>query len=612
MRDDLYKDMYGESSGYNWYYSIPLAFLVSVIPLIVYGKVMNLQGDYFKYWSGGNQSFDFFSYYKVEWIFISLGLMFVAFLISLFSKNIKINKMAIYIPMAIYAVMVILSTVFSDYKQIALYGFVERYEGMLVILSYMIILFITINLVKDEQSIKAILISLICSALVIGTIGILQYFGHDVYKTLEGRKLILPRSLQNMAQTLKFQFGDKIIYSSLYHYNYVGSYMAMLFPLTFTVFLLIKNKFYKILAGIVTVLMFLNLILCHSRAGIIGAAVAMLILIIVMKDFFIKKWKVTIGAVLIAIIALVGFNTYSKGMLAERIGSLFKDAETLRKNNQTVDVLKDIKIQKDIVEIIYSNRTLKIKNTSNGPVFEDTSNNIINSNLDKASGKVMLLNDKYKECDVSFKDYSSSSDKKYIVKVTSNGVSPLFWFGNGKFSYLNSKGDPVDIKNVEKWGFEGKEQLGSGRGYIWSRSIPLLKHSFLLGYGPDTFVAVFPQDDYVGKLTTYANDSMLVDKAHNLYLENAINIGIVGTIAFLAIFVMYFISSMKIYMKREFDDFYSITGLAIFVAVMGYLGAGFFNDSVVSVAPVFWVLIGIGVSINYKLKEEAVTDKSKA
>ncbi|WML36741.1 O-antigen ligase family protein [Clostridium sp. OS1-26] len=611
MRDDLYRDMYGETGSDKWYYAVPLAFLVSVVPLIVYAKVMNLQGDYFKYWGGASQSLDFFSYYKAVWIIISLAFVLIAFLISLFSKNIKINKMAIYIPIAVYSIMVILSTVFSDYKQIALFGFVERYEGMLVILSYIIILFITINLVKDEESIKVILISLICSAIVIGTIGILQYFGHDFYKTLEGRKLILPRSLQDMVQTLKFQFGDKIIYSTLYHYNYVGSYMAMLFPLTFTMFLLIKNKFYKILVGIVSVLMFLNLILCHSRAGIVGGAVSMIVLIIVMRNFFIKNWKVTVGAVLVAIVALVGFNAYSKGELANRIGSLFKDAETLRKDNQAAVVLKDIKIQNDIVEIVYSNQTLKIKNTADSLVFEDASNNIINSNVDKVSGKVILLNDKYKDCNIIFKDYSNGN-KKYVVQVTRNGVALSFWFENDKFSYLNYKGDPVAIKNVEKWGFEGKEKLGSARGYIWSRSIPLLKHTFILGYGPDTFAAVFPQDDYVGKLIAYDTDNMLVDKAHNIYLENAINIGIIGTIAFLAIFVMYFISSIKMYIKRDYDDFYSIAGLAIFVSVMGYLGAGFFNDSVVSVAPVFWVLLGIGISINYKLKNDMITDKSKA
>jgi len=37
---------------------------------------------------------------------------------------------------------------------------------------------------------------------------------------------------------------------------------------------------------------------------------------------------------------------------------------------------------------------------------------------------------------------------------------------------------------------------------------------------------------------------------------------------------------------------------AIFSAIISYCMAGFFNDSVVSVAPVFWVLLGLGIAMN--------------
>ena len=41
------------------------------------------------------------------------------------------------------------------------------------------------------------------------------------------------------------------------------------------------------------------------------------------------------------------------------------------------------------------------------------------------------------------------------------------------------------------------------------------------------------------------------------------------------------------------------------VAIIGYLGAGFFNDSVPVISPVFWVLIGAGFAVNYINKKEA-------
>lgn len=605
MHDDLYKDIYGLENEETWYSVIPLVVLISIVPLIVYGKMITLTGDYYEYWKGVSSTMDFFSYYKSIWILVLAGITIIIFAARLFGKSIQIHKTKLYIPMAIYSFLVILSTIFSKFTQIPLWGFVERYEGMLVILSYMAVLFLTINLVNSKTSIKVILIALICSALIIGTIGILQYLGYDFYKSATGKSLMLPAKYQKMASKLTFQFGDKIIYSSLYHYNYVGSYMAMLFPLTFTMFLLIKNKFYKILMAAVTILMFLNLILCHSRAGIIGAAVSMLALVIMMRKFFVKNWKITIGAILVAVVALVGFNVYSKGALANRIGSLFSDAQDLASSKGTSsEALKDITIQNDTVNIIFSNETLKIKSILNNITFQDGSDKELKTNGNKTNGEITFLDNNYKDYKIIIKDNSTTTEKKYDLQVNKNNLKMNFLLYNGKFNFINYKGEVVDLKPVEKWGFEGKEKLGSARGYIWSRSIPLLKHTMVLGYGPDTFAAVFPQDDYIGKLIAYDTDNMSVDKAHNLYLENAINIGVLGLIAFLAIFIMYIVSCIKLYIKREFGDFYSMVGLAIFTAILGYLGAGFFNDSVVSVAPVFWVLLGIGICVNRKLKND--------
>lgn len=601
MRDDLYKDLYGEEYAENWYSVIPLAFIVSIVPLIVYGKAMELTGDYFKYWTGSNQSLDFFSYYKALWIIVGTILALLLFAVKLFSKNIKIQKNIIYIPMGIYSLLIILSTIFSDFKQMALWGFVERYEGMIILLCYMVILFITINLVNNKATVKAILIALICSAVIIGLIGIMQYLGHDFYKTMTGKKLILPANLQNMAAKLKFQFGDKIIYSSLYHYNYVGSYMAMLFPLTFTLTLLVKNKFYKVLLAIVTLLMFFNLILCHSRAGIIGGVVAMTVLIITLRKYLLKNWKITISILIIALVGAIGFNTYSKGMLKDRIASLFTDAESLAKKSDSV-ILKDVVSKDKTLEIVYSDKTLKIESNNGNIGFKDASDKVINSDINKQNGQVIFKDDKYKDFEINIQDLSTTSNKKYTMEVNRANLKMPFMIYNDHFTFVNPKGESIELKPVEKWGFEGKETLGSSRGYIWSRSIPMLKHTIVLGNGPDTFVAKFPQQDYIGKLIAYyGNSSMLVDKPHNLYLQIGLNIGVLALVAFLIMVVIYFISSVKLYFKNDFEDFFSIAGLAIFTAVFGYLGSGFFNDSVVSVAPVFWVLFGMGVAINNKL-----------
>jgi F0F1-type ATP synthase assembly protein I len=47
-------------------------------------------------------------------------------------------------------------------------------------------------------------------------------------------------------------------------------------------------------------------------------------------------------------------------------------------------------------------------------------------------------------------------------------------------------------------------------------------------------------------------------------------------------------------------------GGSALISIIGYLTAGMFNDSVNSIAPIFWILLGLGVSINIRMKSKMV------
>ena len=163
---------------------------------------------------------------------------------------------------------------------------------------------------------------------------------------------------------------------------------------------------------------------------------------------------------------------------------------------------------------------------------------------------------------------------------------------------LNSKKD-IEIQFPETFGFKGKEKLGSARGYIWARSIPMLKDNLILGGGPDTFVYRFPKNDLIGQYYAYGNTTTIVDKPHDLYLQIALNDGVIALLAFLAIMVIYIVDSIKLYALKKDYNKSQILGSVTCLGVIGYLFAGIFNDSVVSVAPVFWIVLGVGVALNY-------------
>jgi F0F1-type ATP synthase assembly protein I len=48
----------------------------------------------------------------------------------------------------------------------------------------------------------------------------------------------------------------------------------------------------------------------------------------------------------------------------------------------------------------------------------------------------------------------------------------------------------------------------------------------------------------------------------------------------------------------------TFAGAAIFLAICGYLVTNFFNDSVVGIAPIFWVLLGLGFICNKMVRKQ--------
>ena len=111
--------------------------------------------------------------------------------------------------------------------------------------------------------------------------------------------------------------------------------------------------------------------------------------------------------------------------------------------------------------------------------------------------------------------------------------------GAARYVFVNQYGKLDEIQNAPAV-FKGHERSLSGRGYIWGRTIPLLKKSLLWGSGPDTFTVKFPQTDYVMKVNTGLNMyQQLPTKAHSMYLQSALQTGILSGICLLMFFLHY-------------------------------------------------------------------------
>ena len=79
--------------------------------------------------------------------------------------------------------------------------------------------------------------------------------------------------------------------------------------------------------------------------------------------------------------------------------------------------------------------------------------------------------------------------------------------------------------------------------------------------------------------------------------------GGISCLAFILLYIIYAIKSLKTYAKSSFKTFVEKIGVLIFVGTIGYMISGLINDSTITVAPVFWALLGIGFACNRLIRE---------
>ncbi len=591
-----------EASGTDISKIIFIAFIIGIVPLIVISKVVFFS-DIEKVSLGEGPKLDIFSYYKMLVLLLCTAAGFLTYLVRRDTNPLDDNKKIYYIPAGIYILFVFFSAIASEYKNIAVWGYYGRYEGAFVLISYIIVLFLSMNLVKEDRPIKIVFTCLLSSSLVISAIGILQYFGiNPVYD------IAMATTPSYAKVTLSPSLGPKSVYSTLYNPNYVGSYMAMILPVSILLFTLVKKVLYKAALAALLCFTVISWIICDSRAGIVGGVISILVLVVMYrKKLFKHKWIIASIALLMCG-GLVIFNFATNGSVIERLTRILSitSKDNAAENSGTLETvikgLVDVSMNKDRAKIVTDKGTLQVVLLDGGKIkLIDENSKELDFSMDS---NIITLND---ERFSNIMCENKSQDGIMIVYYNDYKLIDIMFTDTGLMSRSNRWMPYRNDKAIETFGFKGMETYGSNRGYIWSRTLPLLKNTILLGHGPDTFPMYFPQYDYVGKLKYYLTGGILIDKPHDFYLQTAVNTGIISLLALIVLFGIYFVSSIKIYIKEEFSTFKSIAGLACFAAFCGYIVSAFFNDSTVSVAPVFWILFGTGIGINTSL----IKDKRK-
>lgn len=581
----------------SYFLLMPAVIAVGYLPLLVHSFEYNTGLTVFDWFPNNTATAtDFFLGWK------AVGIVLTALLAAVLlyagkqegHRGVRFEN-AFYI-LLFYMLFVAMSALFSPYMRWVVSGTYEFLEPVWVLFAYGFLCFYTYHTVRNEQQLD-VLFKFIGPGVAVGLlIGCTQAAGCSFFETTIGKMLITSPSYWNDLKGLVFGLGQKV-YITLYNPNYVPFYTGMILPVCIALFINSRKWSARICLAVLTIGAVICLIGSGTTTGWMAVLIAVLISGLVLLSR--NKKKFMIGVLLLAITGSAAFAAIGQ----TTIGSSLKDVIAGTYKADTAFGIKSIETGKDIC-INYKGATAHFTyegDRNTGSLFVaavDENGTPLQQSLTE-NGEYSFLDQNGSRFIVE----PSFLDEKVALSITIEEHSWIFLRqDDGIYQYYNAAGKCVEfpaIKHVQWF----NEDAFSGRGHIWNKTIPVLPKHILLGSGANTYLLEIPQEDYLFKNYTDTNNYFDV-KAHNWFLQQWVENGLSGTICLIAFYMCYFVSSIRLFRKISFRENIHRISFALFVGLLIYMISALANDPTVNVSTLYWVGLGLGMSVNRMIAEE--------
>ena len=607
------RSKYVRPGRFNWAL-IPILGVLGIVPLIVRIYTFDPHMEDLSFIIAGDES-DFFLAWKCYVFSAIVFAMACVIVYKLCREGKKIDFHKIFIPLGIYAFLAFLSAVFSEYQPLPFTGSRDQFESVFALMGYAVAAYYAFLFVETENDLKLILGALTFSAVVMLLIGVSQALYTDFYQTSFGKNLILDAEHRVKAKEIIFNFEKGRVYMSLYNPNYVGSYVSFLFPI-YLMLALNKWKF-RILMIPACLAVGMGLILAllgsQSRAGFVGVIMSLVLLLVVMN----KKIFKYIVPVAFVFFVLAGFvvkmNADADNYYLNRLLSIFDKSEYTEPN------FSDVSAEGNLLKITYCGNVLGIEfdyDPATGEyafMLSDGDGNPVPAET-VGEGNIIPTDERFSA--LTIRAVGLEMYRTAGFGVTIDGKEWYFMNTSDGVQMLSGQLKPAKIESSET--FEPLREHGrfaSNRGFIWSKTIPLLKDNVIIGSGPDTMIYEYPNEDY--RASYYGGyENVFISKPHNMYLQIGVQTGVISLICILVFYFWYFVIAISTYTRVRKFDLFGLAGTGIFVGSFGYMLTQMINDSSITVAPIFWTMMGVGVALVLKtrkqLKEQIAEEKNKS
>jgi hypothetical protein len=556
---------------------IVLMIVIFVIPLIVTLNTVSIPNSLHLLYNSQKYS-ELFLYGKAQILHIGTLLCVILTityqLLTYKKEDWKKNRISL-ILFGLFAVSIMISFVLSENKQLAWLGMIDRFEGTFTWLCYIGLTFVVMTIVKRRKEVNGLIISFVLSVSVVSLIGVFQILGMDLFKTDLGMLMMLGSRYEELFMNVNFNFPEGRVYTTLYNPNYVGSLIALAFPLTLYIIFVMKKWWIKLIFILSIVFQLLALIGSESKGGFVAVIMTIVMLLIVV---LIKKSNnkiISIGIIVaftLAIIILVQLP------VLESLKNQIKMSLDMGPENTFTTEFTSVEYNHPEIRYYLQNGEyisvspieggLDVESEGEGEVIQDEKNSrLIYKITSEAYIKQVIY--EYKEGLVRVNIKNLENEKSYESRFN--------YYYSGHFSVGTL---PLNNENIHAESIEiiKNGRFMSRRGYIWNRTIPMILEKPIFGYGADTYVVNFPQGDLIYKRELSGVHTTIVDKPHNMFLNIVVNFGLLGLLLFLATALYSIVQSR-----------FSI----LIIPILSYFVVGLVNDSVVFASYMMFVIFGI-------------------
>lgn len=569
----------------------PLLVILAIVPLIVVLGVYETDLSTYSWGAGvgSGKKLEFFLVTKANVLMIAglvLTGVFAYFLGTKQTSNLqRKDSYIVWIPAVIYAFFTIASVAMAQNVDTALWGGFEQFEGALTMLCYVLSFLFVYAYVSTEKWLDIIFKFLIVSILIVSVLGVYQTFGMD-YILSDWYRGILTMLVDGAnLSNITLSFGENVAYSTLYNPDYIGSYVALLLPLTAVLAFFSKGITWKVLSALAFVCQMIMMYGSRAVAGYVGIVAAVCVAIFFFLPHIKDKMIISVGLG-IAIVGVVAGVLFVKPDLVTRF---FSDNAM-----ESTEVVTGIVTKKDTFVLTMKSGKKAVGKISTGGLLLQKENG---ESL-PTEGNISDTTTPLRITEAGYEGVSFVYDaEQKVICVQASGSSWRFGLKNGKVKFANANGRLVDLKEIEAIGFEDNYGFANKRGYLWSRTLPLLDDTLLLGVGADNFVYAFPNDDYIGK-DNWEFDNQIVTKPHNIFMQVWIQNGMFACLAMIFLYGYFVFDTIRKCFRKGKLQKLEFLSIAILAGTTGFMVVGLVNDSLVGITSTYWILLGLGYAIN--------------